>query len=350
MEDLTKLKDQIKTWSLELGFDGMGVSNINLEQDGLYLNQWLEKKFHGSMLYMEKHGNKRSRPDLLVPGTLRVISLKMHYFSRPKKDAENDLKERNKAYIANYALGRDYHKTIKGKLKQLVSRIKQYSKLEGQNFFVDSAPVLERAFARDGGLGWIGKNTNLIDKNEGSWFFLGEIFTDIEIPIDHPAKNHCGTCNDCIKICPTDAIVAPYQLDARRCISYLTIENKGAIPTEMRKLIGNRIFGCDDCQVFCPWNKFAKKSIANDFLPRKELLNQPLENLFKWSEEEWDTKTQGSPIRRAGYSGWLRNVAIALGNASKKRSVKTTLTSRLDNTSEMVKEHIRWALQEQNSP
>ncbi len=348
MKDLKELKDQIKAWSFELGFEGMGVSNINIEDDAKHLEKWIEKKHHGSMAYMKKHGEKRSRPDLLLPGTIRVISLKIHYYSRNKNQAKLDLMNSEKAYIANYALGRDYHKTIKQKLKLLVSRIRKYSNLQGQNFFVDSAPVLERAFARDGGLGWIGKNTNLINKNEGSWFFIAEIFTDIKIPIDKPASNHCGTCVDCIKVCPTEAIVAPYQLDARRCISYLTIENKDVIPKEMRKAIGNRIFGCDDCQIFCPWNKFAKKLVIDDFLPREPFLNESLENLFKWSKNDWEKNTQGSAIRRAGYSGWLRNLAIALGNSKKKESVIRTLTSRLDDTNKMVREHIIWAIEEQN--
>ena len=350
MEDLNELKDQIKTWSSELGFEGMGVSNINIEEDANHLKKWLEKKHHGSMTYMKKHGEKRSRPDLLLPGTTRVISLKIHYYSRDKEQAEIDLNDSQKSYIANYALGRDYHKTIKKKLKLLVSRIRKYSKLKGQNFFVDSAPVLERAFARDGGLGWIGKNTNLINKNEGSWFFLAEIFTDIEIPVDEPAINHCGSCNDCIKVCPTEAIVAPYQLDARRCISYLTIENKDVIPVEMRKAVGNRIFGCDDCQIFCPWNKFAKKLVTDDFLPREQFVNESLESLFKWTRDDWEKKTQGSAIRRAGYSGWLRNLAIALGNSKKKESVRVALASRLDDTNEMVREHIIWAIEEQKAP
>ena len=220
MDNLNQLKTLITQWSIELGFDDIGISDINIQEDEHHLNDWLKNKYHGSMFYMEKHGNKRSRPDLLVNGTLRVISLKVHYYSRQKDQAIKDIKNTNEAYIANYALGRDYHKTIKNKLKSLVSRIQKYSKIEGQNFFVDSAPVLERAFARDAGLGWIGKHTNLINKNHGSWFFLAEIFTDLPLPIDIPSVNHCGTCDECIKICPTQAIVAPYQLDARRCISY----------------------------------------------------------------------------------------------------------------------------------
>jgi len=350
MDHLNQLKSLITQWSIELGFDDIGISDINIQEDERHLNDWLNNNYHGSMFYMKKHGNKRSRPDLLVNGTLRVISLKVHYYSREQYQAQQDIENSNEAYIANYALGRDYHKTIKNKLKSLVSRIKKYSKIEGQNFFVDSAPVLERAFARDAGLGWIGKHTNLINKKHGSWFFLAEIFTDLALPIDIPSVNHCGTCDECIKICPTQAIVAPYQLDARRCISYLTIENKDKIPLNMRKSIGNRIFGCDDCQIFCPWNKFAKQSIENDFLPNKNLMNQSLETLFKWSKIEWDNHTKGSAIRRAGYFGWLRNLAVALGNSEKKESTKSLLISRLNDTSNMVREHIEWAIGEQNQP
>jgi len=350
MDHLYQLKSLITKWSIELGFDDIGISDINIQEDEHHLNEWLKNKYHGSMLYMEKHGKKRSRPNLLVNGTLRVISLKVHYYSRKKYQAIKNIENSQEAYIANYALGRDYHKTIKNKLRTLVLRIKEYSTIEGQNFFVDSAPVLERAFARDAGLGWIGKHTNLINKNHGSWFFLAEIFTDLPLPTDSPSVNHCGTCDECINICPTQAIVAPYQLDARRCISYLTIENKGTIPVDLRKPIGNRIFGCDDCQIFCPWNKFAKQSIETDFLPKKNLLNPSLETLFKWSKTEWDNHTKGSAIRRAGYTGWLRNLAVALGNAKKKESTKTLLISRLNDTSDMVREHIEWAIGEQGRP
>ncbi|GIT34588.1 MAG: hypothetical protein Ct9H300mP4_09070 [Gammaproteobacteria bacterium] len=259
MQDPGELKKLIQRWSEELGFDGIGVAGIDINEDEKYLNKWLQNKFHGSMNYMEKHGLKRSRPDVLLPGTVRVISLKMHYFSRDAIRAQNLLENTGIGYISSYALGLDYHKTIRNKLKVLIGKIRDFSKLQGQNYFVDTAPVLERALARNAGLGWIGKNTNLIDKSNGSWFFLAEIFTDIPLPLDRPANNHCGTCSACIDICPTQAIVGPYQLDARKCISYLTIENRKSIPVEMRKAIGNRIFGCDDCQTICPWNKFAKR-------------------------------------------------------------------------------------------
>ena len=346
MQDPGELKKLIQRWSEELGFDGIGVAGIDINEDEKYLNKWLENKFHGSMNYMEKHGLKRSRPDVLLPGTVRVISLKMHYFSRDAKRAQNLLENTGIGYISSYALGLDYHKTIKNKLKILIGKIRDFSKLQGQNYFVDTAPVLERALARNAGLGWIGKNTNLIDKANGSWFFLAEIFTDIPLPLDRPANNHCGTCSACIDICPTQAIVGPYQLDARKCISYLTIENRKSIPVEMRKAIGNRIFGCDDCQTICPWNKFAKRVEERDFLPRSTLMDQPLEKLFLWSENEWKKNTQETSLQRPGYSGWLRNIAVALGNAESTESILSALKSRANEKSTMVKEHVLWALEQ----
>ena len=346
MQDPGELKKLIQRWSEEIGFDGIGVAGIDINEDEKYLNKWLEKKFHGSMNYMEKHGLKRSRPDVLLPGTVRVISLKMHYFSRDAKRAQNLLENTGIGYISSYALGLDYHKTIKNKLKILIGKIRDFSKLQGQNYFVDTAPVLERALARNAGLGWIGKNTNLIDKSNGSWFFLAEIFTDIPLPLDQPANNHCGTCSACIDICPTQAIVGPYQLDARKCISYLTIENRKSIPVEMRKAIGNRIFGCDDCQTICPWNKFAKRVEERDFLPRSTLMDQPLEKLFLWSENEWKKNTQETSLQRPGYSGWLRNIAVALGNAESTEGILSALKSRANEKSTMVKEHVLWALEQ----
>ena len=346
MQDPGELKELIQRWAEELGFDGIGVAGIDINEDEKYLNKWLQNKFHGSMNYMEKHGLKRSRPDVLLPGTVRVISLKMHYFSRDAKRAQNLLENTGIGYISSYALGLDYHKTIKNKLKILIGKIRDFSKLQGQNYFVDTAPVLERALARNAGLGWIGKNTNLIDKSNGSWFFLAEIYTDIPLPLDRPAKNHCGTCSACINICPTQAIVGPYQLDARKCISYLTIENRKSIPVEMRKAIGNRIFGCDDCQTICPWNKFAKRVEEIDFLPRSTLMDQPLEKLFLWSENEWKKNTQETSLQRPGYSGWLRNIAVALGNAQSTQGILSALKSRANEKSTMVKEHVLWALEQ----
>ena len=346
MQDPSAVKKLIQGWSEELGFDGIGVAGIDINEDEKHLNEWLKNKFHGSMNYMEKHGLKRSRPDQLLPGTIRVISLKIHYFSRDAKKAQNLLENDGIGYISSYALGFDYHKTIRNKLKILIGKIREFSKLQGQNYFVDTAPVLERALARNAGLGWIGKNTNLIDKSNGSWFFLAEIFTDIPLPLDRPSKNHCGSCTACIDICPTQAIVGPYQLDARKCISYLTIENKESIPIAMRKSIGNRIFGCDDCQTICPWNKFAKKVSERDFLPKTNLLDQPLERLFLWSEMEWKKNTQETALQRPGYSGWLRNIAVALGNAKTTERVLSALKSRANEKSAMVREHVVWALEQ----
>ncbi len=346
MQDPSAVKKLIQGWSEELGFDGIGVAGIDINEDEKHLNEWLKNKFHGSMNYMEKHGLKRSRPDQLLPGTIRVISLKIHYFSRDAKKAQNLLENDGIGYISSYALGFDYHETIRNKLKILIGKIREFSKLQGQNYFVDTAPVLERALARNAGLGWIGKNTNLIDKSNGSWFFLAEVFTDIPLPLDRPSKNHCGSCTACIDICPTQAIVGPYQLDARKCISYLTIENKESIPIAMRKSIGNRIFGCDDCQTICPWNKFAKKVSEQDFLPKTNLLDQPLERLFLWSEMEWKKNTQGTALQRPGYSGWLRNIAVALGNAKTTERVLNTLKSRANEKSAMVREHVVWALEQ----
>ena len=346
MQDPSALKKLIQRWSEELGFDAIGVAGININEDEKYLNKWLKNKFHGSMNYMEKHGLKRSRPDVLLPGTVRVITLKIHYFSRDIKRTQNLLENDGIGYISSYALGFDYHKTIRNKLKILIGKIREYSKLQGQNYFVDTAPVLERALARNAGLGWIGKNTNLIDKSNGSWFFLAEVFTDIPLPLDRPSKNHCGSCTACIDICPTQAIVGPYQLDARKCISYLTIENKESIPIGMRKSIGNRIFGCDDCQTICPWNKFAKKVSEQDFLPKTNLLDQPLERLFLWSEMEWKKNTQETALQRPGYLGWLRNIAVALGNAKTTERALSALKSRANEKSAMVREHVVWALEQ----
>ena len=340
------IKTLIRQWSKELGFDGFGVTGIKIQEDEKYLQAWLNKKFHGSMNYMEKHGLKRSRPDVLLPGTIRVISLKIHYFSREKDQALELLKKNEVAYIANYAVSNDYHQIIKKRLKVIIAKIRNYSEIQGQNYFVDSAPVLERALARNAGLGWIGKNTNLIHNSSGSWFFLAEIFTDIPLPIDRSSKNHCGTCSACIDICPTQAFTMPYQLDARKCISYLTIENKKSIAVELRPAIGNRIFGCDDCQIICPFNKFAKKIEISDLLPKEELLSQPLEQLFLWSEKEWDDTTQSTALARAGYDGWLRNIAVALGNARTTERIVDALKSRNNRQSQMVNEHIYWALEQ----
>lgn len=347
MLDTQILKKNIQQWSAELGFDQVGISGIDLKDDEEKLMKWLNNNHHGTMNYMERHGKKRARPDELIPGTLRVISLRMTYYSTNKKRGEEKLNNSKNAYIANYAVGRDYHRTIRSKLKKIINLINDYSEINEKNYFVDSAPVLERALARNAGLGWIGKNTNLINKNQGSWFFIAEILTDIELPIDKPAKNHCGTCTECIDVCPTSAIVAPYELDARKCISYLTIENKDSIPVELRSAIGNRIFGCDDCQIYCPWNKFATKPLIEEFQPKRMFDDLSLKSLFSWRKKEWDENTRGSAIRRAGYYGWLRNIAVALGNSPKDESVINLLKRKKGLANSMVDEHIDWALEQQ---
>ena len=342
-KDLSLLAEQIKLWSSELGFSSIGITDIDLSQDQRYLEKWLEKDYHGEMKYMERHGKKRSQPAELVEGTKRIISLSMNYLPENYNGLEL-LKEDKKAFVSGYARGRDYHKIMRSRLKKLVSKIKVHSSHENR-VFVDSAPVLEKALAQKAGLGWIGKNTLLLNKNAGSYFFLGEIYTDLELPIDEPEiVNHCGSCTSCMDVCPTKAFEGPNQLDARKCISYLTIEYKGSIKEELRPMMGNRIFGCDDCQIFCPWNKFLKITDEADFKPRHNLDDIDLSNLFMWSEEEFLKKTQGSPIRRAGYESWLRNIAIALGNAESSVEILRVLHSKKDDPSEIVKEHVNWAI------
>ena len=344
-KDLSLLAEQIKLWSSELGFSSMGITDIDLSQDQRYLEKWLEKGYHGEMKYMERHGKKRSCPAELVQGTKRIISLSMNYLPENYNGLEL-LEEDKKAFVSGYARGRDYHKIMRSRLKKLVSKIKVHSSHENR-VFVDSAPVLEKALAQKAGLGWIGKNTLLLNKNAGSYFFLGEIYTDLELPIDEPKiVNHCGSCTSCMDVCPTKAFEGPNQLDARKCISYLTIEYKGSIKEELRPMMGNRIFGCDDCQIFCPWNKFLKITDEADFKPRHNLDDIDLSNLFMWSEEEFLEKTQGSPIRRAGYESWLRNIAIALGNAESSVEVLRALHSKKDHSSEIVQEHVNWAIEQ----
>jgi epoxyqueuosine reductase len=342
--DTRELAERIKAWGLELGFQQLGIADIQLDAAEHRLAEWLEAGFHGEMEYMSRHGQKRSRPDKLVSGTLRVISARMDYLPNEETSPTDLLDADSQAYIARYALGRDYHKVLRSRLQKLADRIAAEVGSFGYRVFVDSAPVLEKPLAQKAGLGWIGKHTNLINKEAGSWFMLGEIYTDLPLPGDNPARDHCGSCQACIDVCPTAAIVAPYVLDARRCISYLTIELKGAIPVEFRTAIGNRIFGCDDCQLFCPWNKFARPSNEEDFTPRHGLESADLVDLFAWDEENWDKNMQGSAIRRAGYEGWLRNIAIALGNATSSAQVIAALRSRQDHPSPIVREHVEWAL------
>ncbi len=334
---------RIKALARELGFQRCGIAGIDLGQDETHLREWLAQGLHGSMGWMSQHGDKRSRPDELIPGTLRVISVGFDY-GRDPDEAWTTLRDPQRAYVARYALGRDYHKLMRQRLQKLAGRIAELVGPFGHRVFVDSAPVLERALARNAGLGWIGKHTCLIDKDGGSWFFLGEIYVDLALPVDAPATEHCGTCRRCIDICPTQAITAPYRLDARRCIAYLTIEHEGAIDEALRPLIGNRIFGCDDCQLVCPWNKFAKKTDEPDFRARNDLDRATLAELFAWSEQEFLDRTEGSAIRRSGYARWLRNIAVALGNAPTSPDVVAALQSRSESDDPVVREHVEWAL------
>ena len=344
--DHRKLKEDIRLWASELGFQQMGISDIDLSVAEERLAQWLRDKFHGTMDYMHKHGRKRSHPEELVPGTVRVISVRMDYFPESQENAKQLLDHDSKAYVSRYALGRDYHKLMRGRLRNLARQITDSVGEFGYRVFVDSAPVLEKALAEKAGIGWIGKHTNLINKNAGSWFFLGELYTDLPLPIDAAASGHCGSCVACIDICPTQAIVGPYSLDARRCISYLTIELQGPIPVEFRKAIGNRIYGCDDCQLFCPWNKFAEPTAEGDFAPRHKLDSTDMTELFAWTEDEWLKRTEGSAIRRIGYERWQRNLAIALGNAKTTAAVIDALNKSRDTQSELVAEHVAWALEQ----
>lgn len=342
--ELATLKADISRWAAELGFQQVGISDVDLREAETRLNDWLRRGMHGDMGYMQKHGGKRSRPAQLVPGTVRVISVRMDYLPEQQGQAAALLDHETKAYVSRYALGRDYHKLMRRRLQRLADRIQQAIGPFGYRAFVDSAPVLEKPIAEKAGLGWIGKHTNVINKEAGSWFFLGEMYTDLPLPVDVPANDHCGSCTACIDICPTNAIVAPYTLDARRCISYLTIELRGTIPTEFREAIGNRIYGCDDCQLCCPWNKFARPTAEGDFAPRHGLDTAALTGLFAWSETEWLERTAGSAIRRIGYDSWLRNIAVALGNAATTPEVVAALEARLDDASELLAEHVRWAL------
>ena len=344
--DRRQLAADIRRWGRALGFQQVGFASADLAEAEARLDEWLALRFHGDMEYMARHGTKRSRPASLVPGTLSVVSVRMDYLPAADEPAEHMLDHPRKAYISRYALGRDYHKVLRHRLQKLASKIEEHIGPFGYRVFVDSAPVLEKPLAENSGLGWIGKHTNLINKDAGSWFFLGEIYVDLELPADSPASRHCGSCHACIDVCPTKAIVAPYVLDARRCISYLTIELKGEIPLEFRKSIGNRIYGCDDCQLFCPWNKFAQPTAESDFAPRHGLETAELVDLFGWTEEEWLEKTEGSAIRRIGYERWLRNIAVALGNAESSPEVIEALRVRKDTDAQLLQKHVVWALEQ----
>ena len=349
--EFASLAESIKSWSRELGFQQTGISDIDLGPAEHRLNEWLHNEYHGEMHYMEKHGTARSRPEELVPGTLRVISVRLDYLPEAQTSITKNLESTERAFISRYALGRDYHKLIRNRLQKLAERIAAEVGDFGYRVFTDSAPVLEKPLAEKAGLGWIGKHSNLINRQAGSWFFLGEIYTNLPLPVDKTASNHCGTCQACIDCCPTKAIVAPYVVDARKCISYLTIELESAIPHELRPLIGNRIYGCDDCQLCCPWNRYAKVSAEPDFLPRNHLDTETLVNLFAWTEAEFLRLTEGSAIRRIGHDRWLRNIAVALGNAlrsntGENQAILDALNGRSSHGSEMVREHVNWALQQ----
>lgn len=349
-QDNAKLAARIRRWGEELGFQAVGFSDINLDEAESRLADWLQKSFHGEMDYMQRHGLRRSRPDLLVPGTISVISVRMDYLPAEATDAGELLDHDEKAYVSRYALGRDYHKVLRARLKALAKKIEVELGPRGHRVFVDSAPVLEKPIAEKAGLGWIGKHTNLIHRDAGSWFFLGELYTDIHLPADNAETSHCGSCRACLDVCPTQAIVGPYELDARRCISYLTIELHGSIPEEFRKPMGNRIYGCDDCQLFCPWNKFAKATAEGDFRPRHGLDDAKLVDLFRWSEDTWLANTEGSAIRRIGHERWLRNIAVALGNAAGTPDVIEALQERSNHPSDVVREHVEWALRQHQPP
>jgi len=343
--DFPALAGQIKHWGRGLGFDHVGISDLDLSRASAKYQQWLAAGFHGEMDYMARNCDKRSAPQELVHGTLSIISVRMNYLPEGS-DPNAILKSPELGYVSRYALGRDYHKTLRNRLQKLAERIEQEIGPFGYRVFVDSAPVMEKPIAQKAGLGWIGKHTNVLCREAGSWFFLGEIYVSLNLPPDKPVSDHCGRCQACIDICPTQAIVAPYQLDARLCISYLTIELRGSIPEALRPKIGNRIYGCDDCQHVCPWNRFAQLSAEPDFAPRHQLDAPKLVELFSWSEEEFLKKTEGSPIRRIGYDCWLRNIAVALGNAPKTPEIIRALQARLDHPLELVREHVRWALEQ----
>lgn len=343
-----ELNEQLRHWAKEFGFADCRISDGQLQDYEPRLDDWLEAGFHGEMDYMQRHGHKRTRPAELLPGTLRVISVRMDYLPGNAASMDQNLEDSERAYVSRYALGRDYHKMMRMRLKRLSEKLQEHVGEMGYRVFVDSAPVLEKALAERAGLGWIGKHSNLINRSGGSWFFLGEIYTDLPLTPDHlPHRNHCGACNACIDACPTAAIVAPYKVDARRCISYLTIELRESIPVELRPLMGNRIYGCDDCQLVCPWNRFAADTAEDDFQPRHKLDQATLLELFDWTEEEFLRRTEGSAIRRIGYRCWLRNIAVALGNATPSPDIVQALHTRAEDSDEMVVEHVLWALERQ---
>jgi epoxyqueuosine reductase len=337
---------QVHEYAQSLGFQQLAVSNIDLAEDEARLQQWLDNNYHGDMEYMQKHGSMRSHPEELVPGTLSILSVRMNYLSSDLQQAIDLLNKSQAAYISRYALGRDYHKMMRQRLQKLAQFIETRIGPFGYRVFVDSAPVLEKAIARKSGIGWLGKHSNILNREASSWFFLGEIYLDIALEPTPPVSEHCGECRQCIEVCPTRAIVEPYVVDSRRCISYLTIEHKGSIPEEFRKPMGNRIYGCDDCQLFCPWNRFLQASAEQDFQARHGLDDISLVELFAWSEDQFYLRFEGSAIRRIGYEQWLRNIAIALGNTETNDEVIQSLRSRQQHPSPVVREHVQWSLRQ----
>ena len=342
--DFNALAGSIKAWGRELGFDEVGIGEPPLPEDEAHLLRWLQRGYQGRMHYMGRHGVKRARPSQLVPGTQRIIAVRLNYHPPHLEKDSEVLGDSSRAFIARYALGRDYHKLMRKRLQKLAERIRTEVGSFGYRAFVDSAPVLEKAIARNAGLGWVGKNTLILNRQAGSYFVLGELFTDLPLPTDEAVTPHCGTCRACIDVCPTGAIVGPYQLDARKCISYLTIEHYGSIDEALRPYIGNRIFGCDDCQSVCPWNKFAQPTPEPDFLPREGLDTASLTELFSWDEATYLARTAGSALRRLGHERWLRNIAVALGNATDSDTAVPALTARRHDPSPLVREHVAWAL------
>jgi epoxyqueuosine reductase len=354
-KNFSDLSLAIKNWGLALGFSQIGITDTNLQTAESEHQAWIEKGFHGDMDYMAKHGTKRTRPHELVPNTQRIISARLDYLPPQAENSDSILQDNSKAFISRYALGRDYHKVMRNKLQKLSEKIQselQHYQVDQFEYraFTDSAPVLEVALAEKAGLGWRGKHTLLINKSHGSWFFLGEIYTNLPLVVDTPAINHCGSCSKCLEVCPTQAITAPYEVDARRCISYLTIELKTSIPVEFRPLIGNRVYGCDDCQLYCPWNKFAEITKETDFAVKHGLDDVSLIDCFNWTEDEFKSKMAGSAIYRIGYVQWLRNIAVGLGNAATTPEIINTLKQHLHHENEIVQEHVRWALSQHLPP
>ena len=342
--DLPRLREKIERWARELGFQSLGISSGQLTQAESHLLEWLDRGYHGTMTYMSRHGSARTRPHELLPGTVRIISVRMDYRPEDVVDSLAGLEDLRNGYVRRYAVGRDYHRLMRRRLQRLADHITDAIGPFLYRAFTDSAPVMEKPLASHAGLGWIGKHTNLINKNAGSFFFIGELYTDLPLPVDEPVTDHCGECSRCITACPTGAIVGPYQLDARRCISYLTIELKGSIPIELRASIGNRIFGCDDCQLVCPWNRFSQPTEEIGFALNPRFAAPPLVSLLAWDEDQFLRNTSGTALRRITHEQWLRNVAVAIGNGPRDQAALEVLTDRLAHPSPMVREHVVWAL------